>query len=149
LKLTLLFLLLASVSVQGQIVRDTAMWQNAKTATQMRAQTKGKVSGKIDLSSSSSGPVYIGFNEGKTSVMMNLADSTFRIAGKDTLAVIKMMWIKIHENSKMYEKQILWLHKHIDKEEKLIKDLMQYAKDRDRIDQELRDNLKKVMGKKQ
>jgi hypothetical protein len=119
---TLLFLLLASISVQGQ--------------------TKGKVSGKIELSSSSSGPVYIGFNEGQASVMMNLKDSTFMVGGKDSLAAIKMMYKRIHENSKMYEKQILWLHRHIDKQEKIIKQLQQYIKDRDKIDQEL--SLKKV-----
>jgi hypothetical protein len=138
-KLTLLFLLLASVSVQGQLPPDTAIKSTGK-------MVKDTTNPSFTFTA---GPTYMGFNEGQTSVSMNLKDSTFRVSGKDSLAAIKMMWIRIHENSKMYEKQILWLHRHIDKQEKLIKELMQYAKDRDKIDQELRENLKKVMSKKQ
>lgn len=124
-KLTLLFLLLASISVQGQTKKDTEKPRFTMTA----------------------GPIYIGFNEGQASVMMNPKDSTFMVGGKDSLAAIKMMYKRIHENSKMYEKQILWFHRQIDEQEKIIKQLRQYIKDRDKIDQELRDNSKKVMSK--
>jgi hypothetical protein len=55
-----------------------------------------KDTSKLLAWTSSSGPAYIGFSEGKASVMMNMEDSSLRISG-DSMAVIKLLWKRLYE----------------------------------------------------
>lgn len=113
------FILLAACSVQGQEKKDTGKW---------------------NFSSSSSGPVSIGYVEGKTSVMMNLKDSSLHVSGPDSMAVIKLLWKQLNEANKREFKLWRMYGKSQD-------DFVRLANAWQKANEELKKDLEKMKGK--